>query len=296
MTTSIDTLQPGQQPAFNGNNKPLWAAVGILGVAVLGMGGTMLYNQRAPAPTATVAALTTPQLTAAPRLTAPAASANPADDLIEKPAAAPAKPAPAHVKKVIKPVPAHAQAPAPAPAPAPAQLPGYSGVTPAPAAAPYSTYPAYTAPVHVAAAPVCAVCGSVESVTPVERSAKPDGPGLGTVAGGVLGAVLGNQVGHGNGRAAATILGAVGGGFAGNAIEGKIRRETVYQVGVRMEDGTRRMVEVAQAPNVGSRVTVEGSTLRSNEGASYRTPPMAQVVNQNQPYQNQPQPWQSDSR
>jgi len=31
------------------------------------------------------------------------------------------------------------------------------------------------------------------------------------VAGGVLGAVLGNQVGHGSGRAAATILGAVGG-------------------------------------------------------------------------------------
>ena len=35
---------------------------------------------------------------------------------------------------------------------------------------------------------------------------------MGAVAGGVLGAVLGNQVGHGNGRAAATLLGAVGGG------------------------------------------------------------------------------------
>ena len=254
MTTSIDTLQPGQQPASSGNNKPLWAAVGILGVAVLAMGGTMLYNQRAPAPTATVAALTTPQYPIARQLAAPAASANLADDLIEKPAAAAAKPAPAPapVKHVSKPV--HAPAPAPSP--------HYSGAS-----------PAYSAPTHVAAAPVCAVCGSVESVTPVERSAKPAGVGVGAVAGGVLGAVLGNQVGHGNGRAAATVLGAVGGGFAGNAIEGKMRTETVYQVGVRMEDGSRRMVEVAHAPAVGSPVTVDGSTLRTRDGASYSPKP-----------------------
>ena len=48
MTTSTDTLQPGQQFASSGHTKPLWAAVGILGVAVLGMGGTLIYNQRAP--------------------------------------------------------------------------------------------------------------------------------------------------------------------------------------------------------------------------------------------------------
>ncbi|UUZ70469.1 hypothetical protein LP416_15310 [Polaromonas sp. P2-4] len=69
-------------------------------------------------------------------------------------------------------------------------------------------------------------------------------------------------MGHGNGRAAATILGAVGGGFAGNAIEGQVRKVTVYQVGVRMEDGSHRTMEIAQAPRVGSRVTVEGANLR----------------------------------
>ena len=259
MNTSIDNLQPGQQPASSGN-KPLWAAVGVLSVAVLGMGGTMLYNQRAQtslAPAATVAAVTPPQAVATPQLAAPAASANPAnaaDDLAEKPAAAPAKPAPA--KKVVKPV--------PKPTPKPVSEPSYSGVAPAP-------YPA-PAPV-VAAAPVCAVCGSVESVTPVERSGKPAGPGVGAVAGGVLGAVLGNQVGHGGGRTAATILGAVGGGFAGNAIEGHVRKETVYQVGVRMEDGSRRMLEVARAPSVGSRVTVEGATLRTSDGVAYGPKP-----------------------
>ena len=256
MTTSIDTLQPGQQPASSGNNKPLWAAVGILGMAVLAMGGTLIYNQRAPAPapTATVAALTTPQYPVARQLAAPAASANFADDLIEKPAAAAAKPAPAPapapVKHVSKPV--HA----------PALSPHYSGAS-----------PAYSAPTHAVAARVCAVCGSVESVTPVERSAKPAGVGLGAVAGGVLGAVLGNQVGHGNGRAAATVLGAVGGGFAGNAIEGKMRKETVYEVGVRMEDGSHRMVEVAHAPGVGSPVTVDGATLRTRDGVTYSPKP-----------------------
>lgn len=265
MSTSIDTLPPGQPAAALGstgptqNTKPLWAAVGILGVAVLAMGGTLLYQQRAAvapsAPVATVAALTP-----APQPAAPAkAPLNAADDLSEKPAAAPFQPAPAPApaRKVVK----HVAKPAPAPVPAYS-----SGVSPAP----------------VAAAPVCAVCGSVESVTPIERSAKPAGPGVGAVAGGVLGAVLGNQVGHGNGRTAATILGAVGGGFAGNAIEGKMRRETVYQVGVRMEDGSHRTLEVAQAPSVGSQVTVHGSTLRTRDGVSYGPRPAA-VPAANQP-------------
>jgi len=265
MNTSVDNLPPGQQSASSGS-KPLWAAIGILGVAVLGMGATMLYNQRAQPPAASVAAVATPQAPAAPQLAGPAASANATDDLIEKPAVAPAKPAaaPAPAKKVVK------------PQPKPAPAPSYSGVSPAPSAAP--------APVMAAAPAVCAVCGSVESVTPVERSAKPAGPGVGAVAGGVLGAVLGNQVGHGGGRTAATILGAVGGGFAGNAIEGQIRKETVYQVGVRMEDGSHRTLEVARAPAVGSRVTVDGAVLRTSDGATYGPkPPPAPVAAQPAP-------------
>jgi outer membrane lipoprotein SlyB len=266
---STDNFQPGQQAAASA--KPLWAAVGILGVAVLAMGGTMIYQQRAPAPAPVAApvAVVAPQIV--PQAAPPAAAASAADDLIEKPVAAPAKPVPVPAKKVVK-----------APKPVPVPSPSYAGVSPAPA--PYPS--AYPSPSPVAAAPVCYSCGSVESVTPVERSTKPAGVGVGTVAGGVLGAVLGNQIGHGGGRTAATILGAVGGGFAGNAIEGHVRKETVYQVGVRMEDGSRRTVEVAQAPAVGQRVTVEGSTLRTNDGATYRAPaPVVapQAVNQQQP-------------
>ncbi|UUZ66147.1 hypothetical protein LP417_13020 [Polaromonas sp. P1-6] len=104
MNTPVDLIQPGQQPASSGN-KPLWAAVGVLSVAVLAMGGAMIYNQRAPAPAPTVAALSAPQAAPVPQLAAPAASANAADDLIEKPAAAPAKPAPAPAKKWSNPCP-----------------------------------------------------------------------------------------------------------------------------------------------------------------------------------------------
>lgn len=258
MNTSTDNLQPGQQAASSGS-KPLWAAVGILGVAVLAMGGTMIYQQRATAPVVASAPQQVP-----PRPGELSSSINAADDLAEKPAAAPAKPAPVPAQKVAKPV--------PKPAPAPA----HTGVSPAPA-------PSWT-PAPAPVVQVCAVCGSVESVTPVERSTKPSGVGVGTVAGGVLGAVLGNQVGNGSGRTVATVLGAVGGGFAGNAIEKHVRKETVYQVGVRMEDGTRRVVEVAQAPAVGTRVTVDGSSLRTHDGASYRAPAPAPV------YSQQPQP------
>jgi outer membrane lipoprotein SlyB len=258
MNTSTETLQPGQQAASA--SKPLWAAVGILGVAVLAMGATMIYQMRNPPVAAAPVALATPQA-AAPVAPPAAAAATAADDLAEKPVAAPAKPAPVPVKKVVKPT------------PKPVPAPSYAGVAPAPAP--------YPAPVPVA---ICHACGAVESVTPVERSTKPAGVGIGTVAGGVLGAVLGNQVGHGGGRTAATILGAVGGGFAGNAIEGHVRKETVYQVGVRMEDGSHRLVEVARPPSVGSRVTVEGAVLRTNDGAVYGPkPPPAPVAAQPEP-------------
>jgi outer membrane lipoprotein SlyB len=265
MNTSTDNLQPGQQAASS-NSKPLWAAVGILGVAVLGMGGTMIYQQRTAAPMVASApaaqvALVSPSASAAMAAAQKAgASANANDDLIEKPATATARPAPAPAKKVAR------ATPRPTPAPSPNPAPSYSGAAPV-----YSPYPVAAA-TPAPAARVCSACGSIESVTPVTRTTKPDGVGVGTVAGGVLGAVLGNQVGQGNGKILGTIIGAVGGGYAGNAIEKNVRKETVYQVGVRMEDGSRRTLETAQAPTVGSRVTVEGSSIRSNDGGVYTAP------------------------
>lgn len=115
------------------------------------------------------------------------------------------------------------------------------------------------APKAPAAAPVCASCGTVESVQAVK--VKGEGSGVGAVAGGVLGGVVGNQFGSGNGRKAMTVIGAVGGGFAGHEVEKQVKAKTVYSVKVRMDDGTLRTVQQAQAPAVGAKVRVDGQQL-----------------------------------
>lgn len=115
----------------------------------------------------------------------------------------------------------------------------------------------------------CAHCGTVESVTAVQRQGQVNGVavgnttvGLGTVAGGVVGGLLGNQMGGGNGKTAMTVLGVAGGAFAGNAIEKNMNKVTVYQMRVRMHDGSVRTIEQAHAVAAGSRVVVEGNTVR----------------------------------
>lgn len=110
-------------------------------------------------------------------------------------------------------------------------------------------------------APVCTRCGTVESVTAIRHSAPTSG--VGAIAGGVVGGLVGNQFGGGNGRAAMTVLGAVGGGFAGNAIEKRVKTTTVYRMRIRMEDGHVRTVEQATAIAVGTPVVVEGHTARA---------------------------------
>lgn len=118
--------------------------------------------------------------------------------------------------------------------------------------------PKRTTPVARAAKPaperaaVCSNCGTVEKVVAIKQ--KGEGTGVGAVAGGVVGGVLGNQVGGGNGKKAMTVIGAVGGGFAGHEIEKQARATTVYKVSVRMEDGSLRTVTQSSAPAVGSRI------------------------------------------
>ena len=89
-----------------------------------------------------------------------------------------------------------------------------------------------------AAVQTCLDCGRVESVESVQTAAPASGLGVGV--GAVVGGLLGNQVGKGNGRTLATIAGAVGGGYAGNEVEKRTHTATTYQVRVRMEDGQMR--------------------------------------------------------
>lgn len=118
----------------------------------------------------------------------------------------------------------------------------------------------------VRASSVCATCGKVESVSAVQK--KGDGTGLGVVGGAVVGGLVGSQIGGGSGKNAMAVLGAVGGGVAGNEIEKRARATTVYQVRVRMDDGTLRTLTQSSAPAVGQKVTVEGSTLRTRGSTS----------------------------
>jgi outer membrane lipoprotein SlyB len=106
---------------------------------------------------------------------------------------------------------------------------------------------------------VCINCGTVESVTPVQREAAPSGAGA--LAGAVLGGLVGNQFGGGDGKTIVTMIGVMGGGWAGNTVEKRMKVQTLYQVTVRMDDGSTRAVEQAALPAVGTRVTVEGNVL-----------------------------------
>ena len=118
----------------------------------------------------------------------------------------------------------------------------------------------WNAPGGTTQAALCTSCGIVESVTAVRQ--KGEGTGLGAVAGGVLGGVVGHQVGGGKGKTAMTVLGAIGGGLAGNEVEKRARSETLYDVQVRMEDGSVRTFQRAQSMAVGTHVVAEGTTLR----------------------------------
>lgn len=110
-------------------------------------------------------------------------------------------------------------------------------------------------------APTCANCGVIESVRAVQQ--KGQGSGVGAVAGGVLGGLVGNQMGKGSGKTAMTVLGAIGGGLAGNEVEKQQKAATVYEVHVRMDDGSVRTITQNTEPAPGTRVEVNGRSLRT---------------------------------
>jgi outer membrane lipoprotein SlyB len=60
-----------------------------------------------------------------------------------------------------------------------------------------------------------------------------------------------------------TVIGAVGGGLAGHEIEKRARAETIYEVRVRLDDGSVRTITQKTAPTPGARVVVEGNSMRS---------------------------------
>ncbi len=111
---------------------------------------------------------------------------------------------------------------------------------------------------------ICSECGVIDSIR--EVSTKGKGTGVGVVGGAVVGGLLGNQVGGGKGKDAATVVGAVGGAVVGNKIEESARSTTSYEITIRFEDGSRRTIHESNASGwrVGDRVRVVNGAIRSN--------------------------------
>lgn len=127
---------------------------------------------------------------------------------------------------------------------------------------------AHTTPVQVAtntsSKGKCSECGVVELVREIVHNG--EGSGLGAAGGAVVGGVLGNQVGGGRGNDVATVVGAVGGAVAGNMIESRVKTTTSYEITVRLEDGSRSVINSVSVPmwRTGDHVKVINGEIRSN--------------------------------
>ena len=112
-----------------------------------------------------------------------------------------------------------------------------------------------------AAAPACASCGTVSAIREVEKQG--EGTGLGAIGGAVVGGVIGNQFGGGSGKKILTVAGAAGGAYAGHQVEKNARSTKVWNVTVRMDDGTDRTLALGSAPAlaVGDRVRMDGNNI-----------------------------------
>ena len=110
----------------------------------------------------------------------------------------------------------------------------------------------------------CAECGVIEAVREIDT--KGEGSGLGAVGGAVVGGVLGHQVGGGRGQDIATVVGAVGGAVAGNEIEKRVKSSKSYEITVRFEDGSSRVISEASSTSwrTGDRVKVINGVIQSN--------------------------------
>ena len=114
------------------------------------------------------------------------------------------------------------------------------------------TYQVYNQPV--------ARTGTVETIRQVDRQKY--APGAGAVTGALIGGGLGSIAGGGWGKAAAVVVGAVGGGIVGNELQ-KNQTELIWEIGIRYDDGGYGTISQAQSPGlrIGDRVRVTDTGL-----------------------------------
>lgn len=105
-----------------------------------------------------------------------------------------------------------------------------------------SSYPRSGPPVSR----ICPDCGVVESIRLIE----PEGQGSGAVAGGIPGAVAGDETGAGYDKTPATSVGVPGGTHAGSELESNMKKLLQYRVSLRMNDGSIRTITRDTDPGV----------------------------------------------
>ncbi len=169
-------------------------------------------------------------------------------------------PKPAKHKVVAKRATPVAQARRPAEAPAKvamADAPAMVAQTPPPP--PYQPAPVVEQP-----KPICHDCGVIESVREVEK--KGEASGTGAAIGGIAGGLLGRQTGNGRGRDVMTVLGAIGGAVAGHEIEKNAHKVKSYEIDIRFDDGTTRLITQDTPPvwRSGDRVRVQDGVIMAS--------------------------------
>jgi len=108
---------------------------------------------------------------------------------------------------------------------------------------------------------ICNYCGTVRGISRVNRNSRRTGT---IVVGALIGGVLGNQIGGGNGKKVATVAGAVAGGAIANNATRDDRRRTYYRIEVRMDNGRIHRFDQSSSYGIrmGSRVEIrDGSVI-----------------------------------
>lgn len=110
--------------------------------------------------------------------------------------------------------------------------------------------------------------GVVQAIELVKQDAAGiagSGIGAGTIAGAVVGGIVGSQVGSGQGKTAATVIGAAGGAYAGHELEKRSQQQTnAYKFTIRMNDGSYQTVTQTTSGDirVGDRVKIENGVAQ----------------------------------
>jgi outer membrane lipoprotein SlyB len=137
------------------------------------------------------------------------------------------------------------------------------------ACAPYEQGPAYGPPGPpppergYVTQPVAYNTGVITSIDQMRAEQQRVSP-VGAIAGAVIGGFLGNQVGAGGGKAAATVAGVAAGGLVGNEVGRRAEAGStpdIFRIGIRYDGGGHQYFDVSYPGDLrpGDRVRVEGN-------------------------------------